>query len=95
MRPTRGTSRTRWTVRPRRWWHECAEGDGAGGANPDLHLDRLIEQGDTVAVVGHGSVDLGSGTPVDFVYSEVFTFTDGLVNRLDTFHVWLDEVPAA
>jgi hypothetical protein len=23
----------------------AAEADGAGGANPDLHLDRLIEQG--------------------------------------------------
>jgi hypothetical protein len=24
----------------------------------------------------------------------VFTFTDGLVSRLDTFHIWLGEVPA-
>jgi len=24
----------------------------------------------------------------------VFTFRDGLVSRLDTFHVWLGEVPA-
>ena len=31
--------------------------------------------------------------PVDFTYAEVFTFTDGLVSRLDTFHVWLGEVP--
>src|SRR6476619_5355777 len=23
-----------------------------------------------------------------------FTFTDGLVSRLDTFHIWLGEVPA-
>jgi hypothetical protein len=48
-----------------------------------------------VAVVGHGSVDLSTGAPVDFVYSEVFTFRDALVSRLDTFHVWLGEVPAA
>lgn len=52
-----------------------------------------MEEGDTVAVVGHGCVSLG-GDPVDFVYSEVFTFTDGLVSRLDTFHIWLGEVPA-
>jgi hypothetical protein len=32
---------------------------------------------------------------VDFVYSEVFTFRGALVSRLDTFHVWLGEVPAA
>jgi ketosteroid isomerase-like protein len=73
----------------------AAEVDAAGGPTQQLYLDRLIEEGDTVAVVGHGSVDMGSGEPVDFVYSEVFTFRDGLVSRLDTFHVWLDEVPAA
>jgi ketosteroid isomerase-like protein len=67
----------------------------AGGPTPQLYIDRLIEERDTVAVVGHGSVDMGSGEPVDFVYSEVFTFRDDLVSRLDTFHVWLGEVPAA
>ena len=69
------------------------EADSGGGPNPQLTLDRLIEEGDTVAVLGHGSVSLG-GDPVDFVYSEVFTFTAGLVSRLDTFHIWLGEVPA-
>ncbi|MDT5363765.1 MAG: uncharacterized protein QOC69_5527 [Mycobacterium sp.] len=73
----------------------AAEADSAGGPIPELHLDRLIEEGDTVAVVGHGRVDMGTGEPVDFVYSEVFTFTAGLVSRLDTFHIWLGEVPAA
>ena len=68
--------------------------EAAGGPTPQLYLDRLIEEGDSVAVVGHGNVDMGSGEPVDFVYSEVFTFRDGLVGRLDTFHVWLGEVPA-
>jgi len=65
---------------------------GNAGANPDLTLDRMVEEGDAVAVIGHGGVSLG-GDPVDFVYSEVFTFTDGLVSRLDTFHIWLGEVP--
>jgi uncharacterized protein len=86
----------------------AAEADGAGGPIPELHLDRLIEEGDTVAAVGHGRVDMGTGDPVDFVYSEVFTFSsshppgrcapapgDALVSRLDTFHIWLGEVPAA
>ncbi len=70
------------------------EADG-GGPNPQLTLDRLIEEDETVAVVGHGSVALGDGDPVEFVYSEVFTFADGLICRLDTFHIWLGEVPAA
>jgi ketosteroid isomerase-like protein len=71
----------------------AAEADNAGGPLPDLTLDRLIEEGNMVAVVGHGGVSMG-GDPVDFVYSEVFTFTDGLISRLDTFHIWLGEVPA-
>ena len=71
----------------------AAEADSGDGPNPQLTLDRLIEEGDTVAVIGHGNVSLG-GDPHDFVYSEVFTFTDGLVSRLDTFHIWLGEAPA-
>ncbi len=71
----------------------AAEADSGGGPNPELMLHRLVEEGDTVAVVGHGSVALGDG-PVGFVYSEVFTFTGGLISRLDTFHIWLGEVPA-
>jgi len=71
----------------------AAEADNAGGPIPELTLDRMVEEGDTVAVIGHGSGSMG-GDRVDFVYSEVFTFTDGLVSRLDTFHIWLGEVPA-
>lgn len=68
----------------------AAAADGAAGPHPELHLDRLIEEGDTVAVVGHGTVVLGSES-VDVVYSEVFGFTGGLISRLDTFHIWLRE----
>ncbi|MDT5081601.1 MAG: uncharacterized protein QOJ80_6238 [Mycobacterium sp.] len=71
----------------------AAEADSDDGPTPDLHLDKLIEEGDTVAVVGHGCVAL-DGDPVDFVYSEVFTFEGGLVGRLDTFHVWLTRLSA-
>ena len=76
----------------------AAEADSAGGPNPQLTLDRLVgpqlaRTGDAVAVLGHGSGEFGNGDPVDFTYAEVFTFTDGLVSRLDTFHVWLGEVP--
>ena len=70
----------------------AAEADNAGGPLPDLTLDRLIEEGNTVAVVGHGGVSLGRN-PADFVYSEVLTFTGGLVSRLDTFHIWLGDRP--
>ncbi len=68
----------------------AAESDSGDSPNPELTLDRVVEEGDTVAVVGHGSVSLG-GDPHEFVYSEVFTFTGGLVTRLDSFHIWLGE----
>ena len=80
----------------------AAEADSGDGPNPELTLDLADRGGtpslrggenDTVAVIGHGSVSLG-GDPHEFVYSEVFTFADGLVNRLDTFHIWLGEPPA-
>ena len=68
-----------------------AEEADSGGPNPQLTLDRLIEEDETVAVVGRGSVALGDSDPVEFVYSEVFTFAAGLICRLDTFHIWLGE----
>jgi uncharacterized protein len=64
----------------------AAEADCGDGPNPAQTLDRTVEEGDTVAVVGHGSVPLG-GDPVDFVYSEVLTFADGLVSQLDLPHL--------
>ena len=72
----------------------AAEAVSGGASNPELTLDRLVEDGDAVAVLGHGSVVLGGGEPVEFEYAEVFTFTEGLISRLDTFHVWLGALPA-
>jgi ketosteroid isomerase-like protein len=78
----------------------AAQADSGGGSNPDLTLDRPRREDHTVAVVGHGSVSPGAG-PHEFSrasgrcpqYSEVFTFTGGLVSRLDTFHIRLGERP--
>jgi hypothetical protein len=57
------------------------------------HPQLARGEGDTVAALGHGSGEFGNGDPVDFTYAAVFTFTDGLFSRLDTFHVWLGGVP--
>ena len=46
-----------------------------------------------MVAMGHGSVALGSGAPMDFAFCEVFTFTGLLVSRLDTFHIWLTAAP--
>lgn len=72
----------------------AAEAASGGDTKPDLTVDRLVEEGDTVVAMGHGSVALGDGVPVDFIFCEVFTFTGQLVSRLDTFHIWLTGAPA-
>ena len=43
----------------------AAEADGGGGPNPQLTLDRLVEEGDAVAVLGHGNGEFGNGDPVE------------------------------
>jgi uncharacterized protein len=55
--------------------------------NPALVLDQIVEEGDVVAVVGHGEVALREVGPLTFVFSEVFTFTGDRVSRLETFHI--------
>jgi uncharacterized protein len=74
------------TLRGKDAFDEEIENDAAAGP-PVLHLDRLVEEGDTVVAVGHGEMTLRGGGPVAFVFSEVFTFAGGLVSRLETYHV--------
>jgi hypothetical protein len=50
------------------------ENDDAAGS-PTLHLERLIEEGDTVVAIGHGEMTLKEAGRVAFVSAEVFTFT--------------------
>ena len=52
-----------------------------------------FRRGDLAQILSCLTEDVG-GDPHAFVHSEVSTFTDGLVSRLDTFHIWLGEVPA-
>jgi ketosteroid isomerase-like protein len=59
----------------------------AGTGAPELHLERLVEEGDTVVAVGRGRMVLRDAGDVGFVFSEVFTFTGDLVSRLETFHI--------
>jgi uncharacterized protein len=64
------------------------ENDDLEGS-PALTIDRLIEEGDTVACTGGGSVAMKGRDRREFVFCEVFTFTGDAVSRLDTYHVWL------
>jgi ketosteroid isomerase-like protein len=62
------------------------ENEAAVG-RPVLNLERLVEEGDTVVAIGSGEMTLRDAGPVAFVFSEVFTFADGRIARLETFHI--------
>ncbi|NKX53017.1 nuclear transport factor 2 family protein [Arthrobacter mobilis] len=57
---------------------------------PTLTIDQLIEEGDTVVAVGSGQADRREGGTLNFVFSDVFTFTGHKISRLETFQVNLD-----
>jgi ketosteroid isomerase-like protein len=61
--------------------------NGAAVGSPTLHLDRLIEEGDTVVAVGHGEMTLKEAGRVPFVFTEVFSFMGNLIGRIETFHI--------
>jgi uncharacterized protein len=61
--------------------------NGAAIGSPTLIIERLIEEGDTVVAVGHGSMTLKDAGVVPFVFTEVFTFVNDKVARLETFHI--------
>ena len=57
---------------------------------PELALDRLVEEGDTVVATGSGSMTPREGDPISFVFAEVFAFDGDVVGRLETFHINVD-----
>jgi ketosteroid isomerase-like protein len=53
-------------------------------------IDRLVEEGETVVALTHGSfVPRGGGLPTRFVTSEVFTLSGDAIGRLETYQVLL------
>jgi ketosteroid isomerase-like protein len=55
--------------------------------SPELTIDRLVEEGDTVVAVGSGKVARRDGEPLAFVFSDVFTFAGDKISRLETYQV--------
>jgi uncharacterized protein len=55
--------------------------------SPELTIDRLVEEGDTVVAVGSGKVARRDGQPLAFVFSDVFTFAGDKISRLETYQV--------
>jgi ketosteroid isomerase-like protein len=75
------------TVRGKQAFDAEIENDAFEGS-PTINLERLVEEGDSVAVTGNGSVAKKGGQVMTFAFSELFTFSGDLVSRLDTYHVW-------
>ena len=56
--------------------------------SPTIALERVIEEGDCVAITGNGTATKKGGEKMTFAFSEVFSFTGDLVSCIDTYHVW-------
>lgn len=59
----------------------------AFAGSPTLHLDRLVEEGDTVVAVGTGSGARSTGEVHRFAYCDVFTFAGDKVRRVESYVV--------
>lgn len=57
-------------------------------ARPSIDIECLVEEGDRVAITGTGTATKEDGEKMTFAFSEMFSFTGDLVNRIDTYHVW-------
>jgi ketosteroid isomerase-like protein len=56
---------------------------------PRLHVDRLVEEGETVVAVGSGRAALAAGGHHDFAFCDVFTFRAELIARVESYVVAL------
>lgn len=62
---------------------------------PTLHLDRLVEEDDTVVAIGTGAATRTSGDVHRFAYCDVFTFAarGDTVRRVESYLVPLGQQP--
>jgi len=56
---------------------------------PTLHVDRLVEEGDTVVAVGRGRAARTEGGEHHFAFCDVFTFRGDLIARVESYVVAL------
>lgn len=63
--------------------------------SPTLHLDRLVEEGDTVVAIGTGEGTRRTGETYRFAYCDVFTFAGGSdrIRRVESYLVPLGQQP--
>lgn len=81
-----------WHVHGHRTTHGKAEFDDeienpAFEGSPELSVERTVEAGDVVVVTGTGAGRHREHGPFRFVYSDLFTFRDGLIAQVDSYVV--------
>ena len=54
---------------------------------PTLTVDRLVEEGDAVVALGEGAATMRDGPVHRFAFSDVFTFRDELICRVESYLV--------
>jgi ketosteroid isomerase-like protein len=59
--------------------------------SPTLVVDRMIEEGDTVVVIGTGVGHRKDGARFPFAYCDAFTFRDDLIARVESYVVPLPD----
>jgi uncharacterized protein len=53
--------------------------------SPTLTVNRLIEEGNNVVAIGVGEGARKAGGLMKFAFSTAFTFTDGKINRVESY----------
>ena len=81
-----------WRIHGLRTTHGKGEFDDeienpAFEGSPELTVDRTIDAGDVVVVTGTGRGTHRENGRFRFAYSDLFTFRDGLIERVDSYVV--------
>jgi ketosteroid isomerase-like protein len=58
--------------------------------SPELRVDRLVEEGDTVVAIGEGAGALRTGGAFCFAFCTVFTFASEKIRRVESYIVRLE-----
>lgn len=64
-------------------------GNAAFVGLPKLIEDRVVEEGDVVALMGSGEAELAAGGSFRFRFSDVFVFRDELIAEVESYVVAL------
>ena len=58
---------------------------------PELDVDRMVEEGDTVVAIGSGEASFAGGAPKNFIYRDAFPFRGDLIARVESYLVPLGQ----